>query len=171
MNSARLQAAKTLLTAHIAHNYTYNKLYSTRSRIQTCIFCLSKKFFKNLKCIWFCCCSYFIGFWLKYCVLGSDHPRDLLHNQNLSLILNVSTFLDVQMHKRLDACLYAYSFQLPSMGKSCRDILLAGIGGIRACGRTAGSIPLGLASASSHSALVSLGLYTVNTPSLVSWHH
>lgn len=59
-------------------------------------------------------------------------------------------------------------FQLLSKGKSGRDILLAGIGGIRACGRALGSIPSGLASASSHSALVSLGLYTVNTLSLMS---
>lgn len=57
------------------------------------------------------------------------------------------------------------------MGKRGSGILLAGIGGIRACGRAPGSIPLGLASTSSHSALVSLGLCTVNTPSLMSWHN
>lgn len=33
MNSARLQAAKGLLTEHIAHNYTY-RVYSTHCRIQ-----------------------------------------------------------------------------------------------------------------------------------------
>ena len=49
-----------------------------------------------------------------------------------------------------------------------KHILLAGIGDIRACGHALDSIPLGLASASSHSALVSLGLCTVNTPSLMS---
>lgn len=56
-------------------------------------------------------------------MFGSDHPADLLHNQNLNLIWNFSPFLDVQMHILLDTprpCLYMYSF---------RDILLAGIGG------------------------------------------
>lgn len=64
---------------------------------------------------------------------------------------------------QIDTRSYAYSFR-----KSGTDILLAGIGGIRACGRALGSIPLSLASASSHLALVSLGLCAVNTPSLMS---
>lgn len=42
--------------------------------------------------------------------------------------------------------------------------LIAGTGSIRARAHALGSIPLGLASAGSHSAPVSQGLYTVNTP-------
>lgn len=42
---------------------------------------------------------------------------------------------------------YAYSFSCRP-GAKVADILLAGIGGIRARGRALGSIPLGLASAS-----------------------
>lgn len=58
-------------------------------------------FWETLKCIWFCC-SNSIAFWLKYCKFGSDHPRDLLYNQNQNLIWNFSPFLDVQMHIQLD---------------------------------------------------------------------
>lgn len=43
-------------------------------------------------------------------------------------------------------------------------MLLAGMGAIRASDHALGSIPLCLASAASHSALVNLGLCTVNTP-------
>lgn len=53
-------------------------------------------------------------------------------------------------------------------GGGPRYPLRADFGAIRACGRALGSIPLGLASASSHSALVSRGLCTVNTSSLMS---
>lgn len=41
---------------------------------------------------------------------------------------------------------------------------LVGMGAIRACDHALGSIPMCLASATSHSALVNLGLCTVNTP-------
>lgn len=59
-------------------------------------------------------------------------------------------------------------FQLPSSGKMGRATLIAGTGSIRACAHALGSIPLGLASACSHSAPVSRGLYAVNTP---PWCH
>lgn len=55
-------------------------------------------------------------------------------------------------------------FQLPSRGKIGRAAPIAGAGSIRARAHALGSIPLGLASACSHSALVSRGLYAVNTP-------
>lgn len=90
----------------------------------------------------------------------------MFENQNLSLFFKTLGLLLISK-----ACSYmsAGTRVVPAtIRKNGRDILLAGIGGIRACGRARGSIPLGLASASSHSALVSLGLYTVNTPSLMS---
>lgn len=61
-------------------------------------------------------------------------------------------------------CFYKCIVLLAVQGKISRDILLTGIGGVRACGRALSSIPSGLASANSHSELVGLGLYTVNTP-------
>lgn len=61
---------------------------------------------ENLKCIWFCC-SHSTGFSSKYFVLG----RELLHSQNLSLILNFSRCTDVQpCEYSLYPCLYACSF-------------------------------------------------------------
>lgn len=53
---------------------------------------------------------------------------------------------------------------LPFRGKMGCATLIAGTGSIRARAHALGSIPLGLASACSHSALVSRGLHAVNTP-------
>lgn len=98
-------------------------------------------------------------------MLGRNHSRHWLDGKSLI------GFIDLHIHigrllfpLPLLVCILT---ELWSKGKR-PAVLLAGIGGIRACGCALGSIPPGLASASSHSALVSLGLYTVNTPSLMS---
>lgn len=63
---------------------------------------------------------------------------------------------------------WVWLFPLPSTGIMGWATLIAGTGSIRARAHALGSIPLGLASAGSHSAPVSQGLYTVNTP---PWCH
>lgn len=81
MNSARRQAAKRLLTAHIAHNYTWNKLYSTCSS-DLCVFV----FLENLKCTFGSAAHTPLAFDRNAARFAVITPEVCRINQNLSLI-------------------------------------------------------------------------------------
>lgn len=74
----------------------------------------------------------------------------ILHSKDLPAFLTLSALL--------------WLFQLPYTGIMGSATLIAGTGSIRGWAHALGSIPLGLASAGSHSAPVSQGLYAFNTP-------
>lgn len=159
---------------HILHIIILTISYTHLNLALRCRLVLSFEKLLRIQNAFWLCCLYSTGVWLKCCVLGSDHPGDLLHHQNPSLISNFSTFLDVKIHVWLEcplvvACVHIVSAAI--RGEKWQRYPISWYRGCKSLWSCSSSIPLGLASASSHSALAGLGLYTVNTPSLMSWHH